>query len=204
MKYFIISDTHGELEKVYEVYSKLEGIDAIIHLGDYEKDAVEIREALKVDVISVKGNMDGGFGEHEYKILETECGKFYLAHGHLENVKMKYQNIYYYALENQCVAALFGHTHKAVFENLGDMYLINPGSLTLPADGSKGTYAILETSKDGLKGKIYEYGVESVSNDIVKEQCTEDKVNTKKTSNSSTAKVQGGYLRSLLNYSDRF
>ena len=204
MKYFIISDTHGNLDKVYEVYKTLEGIDAIIHLGDYEKDAVEIRETLKVDVISVRGNMDGGFGEHEHKILETECGKLYLAHGHLENVKMKYQNIYYYALENQCVAALFGHTHKAVFENLGDMYLINPGSLTLPADGSKGTYVILQTSKDGLNGQICKYEDVVTKSNTNLQDSAESKESAPKTNKANAPKVQGGYLRSLLNYSDRF
>lgn len=200
MKFLVISDTHGKLEKVYEIFEKHEGIDAVLHLGDYEKDAEELRNALNTDVIAVKGNMDGGFGENEYKIVETECGKLYLAHGHIENVKMKYQNIYYRALEHGCMAALFGHTHKAVFENMGDIYLVNPGSLTFPADGSRGTYAVIETSKEGLTGKICEYEHEHEKD----ENAGGMRNRNSGAAGNKTAKVQGGYLRGLLNYSDRF
>lgn len=186
MKLFVISDTHGELNKVYEVYKTLTSIDAIIHLGDYFQDAEELKSNLGIDVISVKGNMDESYSQSDFKILTTECGKLYLSHGHMENVKMKYQNIFYRAEEEGCVAALFGHTHKPVFSEFNGIHLINPGSLSLPADGTKGSYAIVNTSPEGIQGSIVYYGGE------------------KKNTASKTPKVQGGYIRSLLNYSDRF
>ncbi len=185
MKLFVISDTHGDLTKVYEVYETLTSIDAVIHLGDYAKDAQELQKQLGVDVISVKGNMDGAYSDMDFKILPTECGSLYLSHGHMENVKMKYQNIFYRAEEKNCIAALFGHTHKPVFENLNGIYLINPGSLSLPADGTKGSYAIVNTSSEGISGSILYYS-------------------DSKTAPSKLVKVQGGYIRNLLNYSDRF
>ncbi|QAT42538.1 metallophosphoesterase family protein [Aminipila luticellarii] len=92
MKFFVISDTHGELDKVYEIYKTLTGIDAIIHLGDFVKDAEELKKTLGIDVISVKGNMDNSFSTAAFKIVDTECGKLYLAHGHMENVKLNAQN----------------------------------------------------------------------------------------------------------------
>lgn len=187
MKLFIISDTHGNLDKVYDIYKKISDIDAIVHLGDFEADAKELQKVLGVDVISVKGNMDGSYSDNDFKILEVECGKLYLSHGHMENVKLKYQNIYYRAIENNCMAAIFGHTHKPVFEELGDIFLINPGSLSLPADGSQGSYIILNTSCEGIQGSISYY----------KDTCG-SKVKPK------SQKVQGGYIRGLLNYSDRF
>lgn len=183
MKLFVISDTHGKLDKVYEIYNKLTAIDLIVHLGDCIKDAQEIEKTLGIDVISVKGNMDGGHSSSDYKILETECGNLYLAHGHLQNVKANYQNIFYRAEECNCIAALFGHTHKPVFEDINGLYLINPGSLSLPSDGTQGSYAILNTSTEGLSGSIVYYS--SIMRKTV-------------------PKVQGGYLKGLLNYSDRF
>ena len=230
MRFLVISDTHGNLTKALEVYKALEGIDAIIHLGDYIKDAEELGEQLNVDVIAVKGNMDGSYDDNDYKILETECGKLYLSHGHMEDVKMKLTNIYYRAMEKDCVAALFGHTHKAVFEDLNGMYLINPGSLSHPADGSKGTYFILETSKEGLKGFIRHHenlALDTASASKVAEAATAQIAGAKaaqiaeaktvataeakpatttetKTKSTANSKVQGGYLRGLLNYSDRF
>lgn len=186
MKLFIISDTHGNLTKVYEVYKTLSSIDAIIHLGDYSKDAEKIQNELGVDVISVKGNMDNSHSNADFKILTTECGKLYLSHGHMENVKIKYQNILYRAEEEGCIAALFGHTHKPIFEEQNGIYLINPGSLSLPADGNQGSYAIVNTSKNGITGSI-EYYLEP-----------------EKKAPSNSSKVQGGYLRGLFNYSDGF
>lgn len=185
MRFFVISDTHGKLDKVYEIYKTLTSVDSIIHLGDYAKDAEELQKELGIDVISVKGNMDGAYGDTDFKILTTEYGKLFLAHGHMENVKMKYQNIFYKAEEEGCVAALFGHTHRPVFEELNGIYLINPGSLTLPSDGTQGSYALVETSPNGLSGSIVYYEKEKIAT-------------------SKPAKVQGGYIRSLLNYSDRF
>lgn len=187
MKLFVISDTHGKLSKVYEVYETLTGIDAIIHLGDCSADASELEKNLGVDVISVKGNMDGACSKGNYQIIHTECGKIYLSHGHLENVKMQYQSIYYRAEEHGCIAAMFGHTHKPIFEERNGIHLINPGSLSLPCDGSKGSYVIVNTSPEGLSGSIVYY-----------------KEKQEKEPSNHPPKVQGGYLRDLLNYSDRF
>ena len=41
MKFLVLSDTHGKTENVEAIYHSLKGIDAVIHLGDYEKDADE-------------------------------------------------------------------------------------------------------------------------------------------------------------------
>lgn len=186
MKILVISDTHGDLTKIYEVYKTLSAIDIIIHLGDCVKDAEELQTQLGIDVISVKGNMDGSYSDTDYKIFTTECGKLYLSHGHIENVKTSYQNILYRAEEEGCIAALFGHTHKPIYEELNGIYLINPGSLSLPADGKQGTYAIINTSVNGISGSIKHYS------------------NLQKKITLKSSKVQGGYIRSILNYSDRF
>ena len=39
MRILVISDTHGEMGKVYEVYRSLKDIDMIVHLGDLKSDA---------------------------------------------------------------------------------------------------------------------------------------------------------------------
>ncbi len=62
--------------------------------------------------------------------------------------------------------------------------MINPGSLTSPRDGTSGSCAVLHTDDKGLDGGIYYYS-----------HLFKDKI--RKTS-------QGGFLRGLVNYSDRF
>ena len=66
MKFLVISDTHGKIEKALEIYKNIPDIDTIIHLGDYEKDAEALAEILGCDVISVRGNMDGGYSKKEF------------------------------------------------------------------------------------------------------------------------------------------
>lgn len=182
MKIFVISDTHGKTSKVQEVWEKLTNVDLVIHLGDYEKDAKRLEKIFETEVISVKGNMDGSYSKEDYKILETEYGKIFLTHGHMENVKTSPLNLVYRAQELGCKAALFGHTHQAAYEEINGIYLVNPGSLSLPRDGSDGSYAVIHTEPDVLHCSIVYYS-------------------------SLTPKKkppQSGRLRNMLNYSDRF
>lgn len=184
MKIFVISDTHGRLENAEDVWSRLHDIDLVIHLGDYEKDAQRLAQIFQTEVISVKGNMDGSYSREDYKIVETEAGNLLLTHGHMYNVKANPLNLLYLAQEQDCCAVLFGHTHIPFYEEAQGVYLVNPGSLSLPRDGSQGSYAIINTEKEGFHCAIVYY---SGSRD------------------SHTKKApQKRRLRDLLNYSDRF
>lgn len=75
MKIFVISDTHGRTEKVEEVWNRLTDVDLVLHLGDYEKDAQRLAQIFGVEVIGVKGNMDGSYSREDYRIVDTEYGK---------------------------------------------------------------------------------------------------------------------------------
>ncbi len=179
MKILVISDTHGELGKAYEVYKSLKDIDLILHLGDYKKDANDMAKRLDVKVIGIKGNNDGAKTKEESSaLIETEAGKILIVHGHIEGVYQGTANLYYRALEEGCKAVFFGHTHVPYFEETDELMLLNPGSLTRPRDGSQGSYAIATTDASGIKSEIIYY--------------------RKKT------KPRGGYVSGLLNYSDRF
>ena len=180
MKLLVISDTHGKIDKAVEIYKMLKDVDLIVHLGDLSSDAKKLECQLGVAVLSVKGNMDGVFSRDGYKILETDFGKIFLAHGHMENVKQSRQNLVYKAEALGCKAAFYGHTHVPVYEVIGGMYLLNPGSLSLPVGRRKGSYAIVNTTEDSLEASIvYQDTPQNV-------------------------KAESGFLRNLLNYSDRF
>lgn len=182
MKIFVTGDTHGRTDKVEEVWNRLTDVDLVFHLGDYEKDAIHLQQVLQTEVISVKGNMDGSCSSDDYKILETEFGKLLLTHGHMFNVKISPLNLIYKARELGCKAAIFGHTHKPVYEETNGIYLINPGSLSQPRDGSDGSYAIIHTDPDAFHCAIVYYS----------------------SLNSGKKTPQSRRLRAMLNYSDRF
>ncbi len=194
MRILVISDTHGDIDRFWDVYDKLrvtDPVQMIVHCGDYISDAQDIRRRAGVPVIAVAGNCDRNFDEDGCSILETEAGDFLVTHGHMQDVGYDLQKLYYKAMENNCIGALFGHTHRASYVSVDDMYFMNPGSLSQPRDNSGGTFGILDTQEDNVWGKIYRYEDFMTSN-------SGGSGNTKK------PKVTGGKLRSLLNYSDRF
>ena len=196
MRILVISDTHGELDRFWKVFNKLNKetpVQMIVHCGDYIEDAKEIRMRSGIPVVAVKGNCDGEYSHDGYSILETEAGDFLVAHGHMHDVNFSLQKLYYTALDNNCIGALFGHTHRSAFVETGDLYMMNPGSLTKPRDGSGGTFGILETFEDSVFGKIHRY------EDFMAEGGTGSNGGSK-----PKPKVTGGKLRSMLNYSDRF
>lgn len=182
MKILVIGDTHRKLNKVRDIWKKLKDIDFIVHTGDHISDANALERELNVPVIAVRGNCDGSYSSDDFSVIETEYGNILLTHGHMENVKYQLSTLMYKALENDCKAAIFGHTHQALIEEANGIHFVNPGSLTQPRDGSDGSYAIVRTSEDSFDASIVYYS----------------------TIMGGPKKTQSGFLRSLLNYSDRF
>lgn len=154
MKIFVLSDTHGRIEKALTVWQKLHSVDLIIHLGDLVNDAKKIADITNIPMVSVRGNNDFSYSAEDFRILETEYGNLFLTHGHLQSVKYSLQKLLYKTLEMNCKAALFGHTHESVVTESNGVYLINPGSLTYPYDGTSGSYAIVNTSAGDLSASI--------------------------------------------------
>ena len=201
MRILVISDTHGKLDRFWEVFNKLrieDPVQMIVHCGDYLQDAKDIRMRAGIPVISVGGNCDGNFDDAGYSILETEAGDFMVTHGHMQNVNFNLQKLYYRAQEAGCIGALFGHTHRSCYVDHDGIYLMNPGSLSEPRDGSGGTFGILDTHETGVWGKIYRY------EDFMGIKCSGGGNSGNSGTSKPKPKVTGGKLRSLLNYSDRF
>jgi putative phosphoesterase len=190
MNFFVISDTHGHLEKVYEMYAKLKDMtpngkpfDRILHCGDHDRDAHSIGDHLGLPAIAVPGNCDFG-GRKDFRVVRTDLGNILMTHGHYQQVDYDTQLLSYLALENDCAIACFGHTHRPVFEETNGVLCVNPGSLSFPRDGTSGSCAILTLDEHGADGGIYYY---------------ENVVGQKKKKTS-----RGGFLRGMVNYSDRF
>lgn len=159
MNILVISDTHGDLSKVREMWERLQpacDFDMVLHCGDFAKDAMELRKEIDCEVVYVQGNCDGC--EHEdIKVVDTPAGKIMITHGHMENVNYGLQNLYYRAKELGCVCACYGHTHIPVNEVEGGIRIVNPGSLTRPLGGSVPSCAILVATEKGVSASIMQY-----------------------------------------------
>ena len=190
MKIFVVSDTHGQIDKAYRIFDKTGGADLIIHCGDLKDDGKRLSDITGVPVEGVSGNCDGAY--RDVKILGTPAGDILVTHGHGEGVDYDLNALLYTAEEKNCWAVCFGHTHVSLCRDVNGIYLINPGSLTRPRDGKSGACAVIQADEQGFFANLVYYD-------------TLFPGGRPGGGNSPGGKtVKGGRIRSILNYSDRF
>lgn len=134
MRFTVISDTHGKArERLEELLPVINSGDFLVHLGDGVNDLDDFADRITCDVYRVGGNCDFGLGYPEDVIIDTEAGKLLFTHGHTHSVRYgDLTSLYFYAMQNDCVAAFYGHTHVSFSGISGGITLINPGSLGEP------------------------------------------------------------------------
>lgn len=180
MKLFFISDIHGSLyylKKAFEKYDQ-EKADYLVILGDElyhgarnpltkDYNPAEVASLLnsKADkTTAVRGNCDSEVDSMvlQYPLMSTystifsEKRRLFLTHGHIYHEgnlpPLSPGDVFFY-----------GHTHIPVAKKQGDIYIINPGSISLPKEGAPNTYGVLEDSTfvirdfDGAEYKKIEF-----------------------------------------------
>ena len=164
MKLLIASDIHGSAyfcRKLLEAYEK-EGAEKLILLGDIlyhgprndlpreyaPKEVIAMLNARREELISVRGNCDTEVDQIvlEFPIL-AEYGFWYekghmifLTHGHVFNEK----NL---PMLKKGDILLHGHTHVPACREHEDYVYMNPGSVSIPKEGSAHSYMICEDGK---------------------------------------------------------
>ena len=161
MKYMFASDIHGSAwycRKLLEEYRR-SGADRLILLGDIlyhgprndlpreyaPKEVIGMLNSLKSEILAVRGNCEAEVDQMvlefpvlaDYGILVLNGLTFYTTHGHVYHPEclppMKKGDI-----------LIYGHTHLLRAEALGDYYVVNPGSISIPKGGNPPTYGILD------------------------------------------------------------
>ena len=133
MKILVVSDTHGDIGKLIEYVSKLEGIDYLFFLGDYVDDGIKLREILNIPATIVRGNGDYGRLEfNEDETIEIQGKRIFLTHGHNYNLMSGLHSLYYKALEVKADLVLYGHTHLPKIIKKDGITIMNPGSPSYP------------------------------------------------------------------------
>lgn len=151
MRILIISDSHGDTKRFDKAVGAFEP-DAIIHLGDIERD-VEYLEAVypHLPIYAVVGNNDPWVRREAEKVIEIEGVKIFLTHGHLYGVWDNGFRIAKRAEELGCSIALFGHSHVPVNEVYGNIKAFNPGSISRPRVGEYSVGILeIENGRAGL------------------------------------------------------
>lgn len=161
MKILVFSDTHGDIGAMRDVILKnMYDTDVVIHLGDNLRDLHNVMSDFPfIASLGVLGNCDFAIMNQgaRFEGCFTACKRrIFYTHGHKFNVKAGYECLVSNAKFNKADVVLYGHSHIALYEEKNGIAIINPGSISCPRDGSKGTYAMLEIEENNLICKILE------------------------------------------------
>ncbi len=168
MKLLFISDIHGSVyftKLALEIFEKEEA-DYLIILGDQlyhgprnplpkDYDPSEVAPLLNEyseKIIAVRGNCDSEVDQmlfdypmmSDYSTILYNNKRIFITHGHIYNEN----NL---SKLSSGDVMIYGHTHIPLAEKKNDIYMLNPGSITLPKENNPNSYAILENNKFEIK-----------------------------------------------------
>jgi len=148
LEIIIASDNHSEKNGLAKVLAHHAGADYFLHCGDSNLEAdLELMRPF----IAVKGNTDLWQDyPNDEKIKLATGEKIWMTHGHRFSVNEGTDKLLIKAKKMRRVPAmiLYGHTHKVDVNMQAGILIINPGSIALPRDGYRGTYARLRITPE--------------------------------------------------------
>lgn len=169
MKLVIASDLHGSASAVRALATRIEeeSPDRIVLLGDLlyhgprndlpegyaPKEVISVLNGMAESMLAVRGNCDAEVDQMvldfpcmaDYALIEIGGRLLYLTHGHLPGKTPDSSP----ALPGGS-AFLSGHTHVKMLEERAGVLFVNPGSTSIPKDGSA-SYAVFEQGAFALK-----------------------------------------------------
>lgn len=141
MRIGVISDTHGRLRP--EVAERLEGMDCILHCGDFDGPGIMEKLERIAPVYGVRGNNDwGGWAQELPRLMRVELGGvcFCMTHRRAD-VPWNLTGV---------DVVLCGHTHSYEAERLQGRLWLNPGSCSYPRPyRTAPTMAVLDIGDGG-------------------------------------------------------
>ncbi len=146
MRIMVFSDSHGNTRCMDKAIEAIKSFDAIIHLGDIERDVRWLEQKYsQYPIYAVLGNNDyfSGGGRPGELTLEIGGVKLFLCHGHTRAVRRGTDGVLLAAKERGCQAALYGHTHLPMDKTEDGVLIFNPGSCAQPRN-YKPSFGILE------------------------------------------------------------
>lgn len=147
MRIGVVSDSHGYLYSLDKALQKMGDIDMIIHAGDGYKDLVKVNSKYQKRIECVRGNNDFSLEVPTENVISLEGVKIFLTHGDRYGVYFGIDRLCYKGMEEEANIIIYGHTHKQSLDYENGIWILNPGSTSLPRASAPG-YAIMDI-KDG-------------------------------------------------------
>ena len=156
MRIIVMSDSHRNFRNVQKVIEMHPDADMYIHLGDGEREFEDVQNLYPdKKYVWVDGNCDFGSLTKNSDLLKLAGKNVLITHGHTYGVKNNLSELKTAARVCRASVVLFGHTHVAHTEYDGGLYVMNPGSLSVPRSGGP-TYGILDITSQGIVTNIAE------------------------------------------------
>lgn len=150
MNILIVSDSHGRTSFLEHAILRNAPLDYLIHLGDIEGDEEYIREIAQCPVYIVAGNNDFFSREPREQMIQIGQYKIFMAHGHRHGVYNGIEMIKRVARECGANIAMYGHTHVPLLDMSDDVWVMNPGSISLPRQtGRQPSYITMQIGQAG-------------------------------------------------------
>jgi uncharacterized protein len=168
MKLMFISDIHGSLFWLDKALAKVreEQPDTLVILGDFlyhgprnplpdgydpQGVAARLQEYSKI-IVAVRGNCDAEVDQMllkfpmmgDYAMILHEGRRIYATHGHgfsIDHLPALHENDIF----------IQGHTHVPVADIKDGIYVLNPGSISLPKENNPNSYGVLENGSFSVK-----------------------------------------------------
>lgn len=139
----IVSDSHGRFSALEKMVDQAPDVAAWIHCGDYCEDAEDLAIYTDLPVYAVLGNNDYMTTTNTPPFRTVTIGGVNITaiHGH-QWYRNREENLLDLGKQHEASLVVFGHTHRRFCETIAGITILNPGSIALPRDGRKGTYAI--------------------------------------------------------------
>lgn len=153
MKLIVMSDNHSHIKVIETIYTRhAKDADLFLHCGDSQ---LPYDHPILNNFLKVGGNCDYDRSyPKELKKDLTETYTLFMTHGHHYGVKLSLEGLWYKALEISANIVCFGHSHCVGVERIGDIFFINPGSVTFPRNTIEKTYASLTIAEEKLNVNI--------------------------------------------------
>lgn len=145
MRLLVLSDSHGRKNLLLEAVELHPEADAVIFLGDGERDIEFLKELHpEIKLYAVCGNCDFNSSLPLF-LIEKFGGKIvYATHGHYESVKYSLAVLKQKVYNCSASIALYGHTHVHDTTYEDEVWYVNPGSV------STGKYAMVDITDKGI------------------------------------------------------
>ena len=129
MRILVLSDTHGDFNRMMKAVNQQPTAEVIIHCGDGEEQVRYLKEAVKDKmIVGVRGNCDWNSFLPATETLRINGKTIFITHGHLYNAKVGLYTIMCAAREAKADILCFGHTHSAISLYEDGLYILNPAA----------------------------------------------------------------------------